>query len=71
MNPDLATTRCMPAMTNLRITKIRARQRGVALLLMLLVVLFLKNGFYLEAINRKAAFKNNELLDDYIWVRLA
>lgn len=30
-----------------------------------------KNGFYLEAINRKAAFKNNELLDDYIWVRLA
>jgi ribosomal-protein-alanine N-acetyltransferase len=30
-----------------------------------------KNGFYLEAINRKAVFKNNELIDDYIWVKLA
>ncbi len=29
-----------------------------------------KNGFYLEAICRKAAYKNNELLDDYIWVKL-
>lgn len=30
----------------------------------------LKNGFYLEAINRKAAFKNNKVMDDYIWVKL-
>jgi ribosomal-protein-alanine N-acetyltransferase len=29
-----------------------------------------KNGFYLEAIHRKAAYKNNELLDDYIFVKL-
>ena len=29
-----------------------------------------KNGFYLESIGRKAAYKNNELLDDYIWVKL-
>ena len=29
-----------------------------------------KNGFYLEAINRKAVIKNNEVIDDYIWVRL-
>lgn len=28
-----------------------------------------KNGFYLEAIHRKASFKNNELVDDYLWVR--
>ena len=28
-----------------------------------------KNGFYLEGIHRKAAFKNNELIDDYIWVK--
>ena len=29
-----------------------------------------KNGFHLEAISQKAAYKNNELLDDYIWVKL-
>lgn len=29
-----------------------------------------KNGFYLEAISRKATFKNNQLIDDYIWVKL-
>jgi [ribosomal protein S5]-alanine N-acetyltransferase len=29
-----------------------------------------KNGFYLEAILRKAAIKNNEIIDDYVWVRL-
>jgi len=29
-----------------------------------------KNGFYLEAINRKAAIKNNEVIDDYVWVKL-
>jgi ribosomal-protein-alanine N-acetyltransferase len=29
-----------------------------------------KNGFYLEAIHRKGAFKNNELIDDYVWVKL-
>jgi ribosomal-protein-alanine N-acetyltransferase len=29
-----------------------------------------KNGFYLEAIHRKGAFKNNELIDDYLWVKL-
>ncbi|MDB5210811.1 MAG: family N-acetyltransferase [Sediminibacterium sp.] len=29
-----------------------------------------KNGFYLEGIHRKAAFKNNELIDDHIWVKL-
>jgi len=29
-----------------------------------------KNGFYLEAINRKASFKNNELIDSYMWVKL-
>jgi ribosomal-protein-alanine N-acetyltransferase len=29
-----------------------------------------KNGFHLEAINRKAAFKNNELIDDHVWVKL-
>ena len=30
----------------------------------------LKNGFYLEAIHRKAAFKNNQFLDDYVWAKL-
>ncbi len=30
----------------------------------------LKNGFYLEAILRKAAIKNNKLIDDYVWVKL-
>jgi ribosomal-protein-alanine N-acetyltransferase len=29
-----------------------------------------KNGFYLESIQRKAVIKNNEILDDYIWVKL-
>ena len=29
-----------------------------------------KNGFYLEAINRKAVFKNNKVMDDYVWVKL-
>lgn len=29
-----------------------------------------KNGFYLEGVRRKAVFKNNVLLDDYIWVKL-
>lgn len=29
-----------------------------------------KNGFYLEGIQRKAIFKNNELIDDYVWVKL-
>lgn len=29
-----------------------------------------KNGFYLEGVRRKAVFKNNVLMDDYIWVRL-
>ncbi len=29
-----------------------------------------RNGFYLEAIRRKAAIKNNILMDDYIWVKL-
>lgn len=28
-----------------------------------------KNGFYLEAIHRKAVIKNNEILDDYVWVK--
>ena len=30
----------------------------------------LKNGFYLEAIHRRAAFKNNQFLDDYVWAKL-
>ena len=30
-----------------------------------------KNGFYLEAINRKAVVKNNTVMDDYVWVKLA
>lgn len=29
-----------------------------------------KNGFYLECIRKKAAIKNNVVLDDYVWVRL-
>ncbi len=29
-----------------------------------------KNGFYLEGIRRKAAVKNNLLIDDYVWVKL-
>jgi len=29
-----------------------------------------KNGFYLECIRKKAAIKNNVILDDYVWVRL-
>lgn len=29
-----------------------------------------KNGFYLEAINRKAVIKNNLLIDNYLWVKL-
>lgn len=28
-----------------------------------------KNGFFLESIRRKAAIKNNEIVDDYVWVR--
>ncbi len=29
-----------------------------------------KNGFYLECIRKKAAIKNNLVLDDYVWVKL-
>lgn len=29
-----------------------------------------KNGFHLEAINRRSIIKNNEIMDDYIWVKL-
>ncbi|MFI5185810.1 MAG: GNAT family N-acetyltransferase [Chitinophagales bacterium] len=29
-----------------------------------------KNGFYLESIRKKAAIKNNLILDDYVWVKL-
>jgi ribosomal-protein-alanine N-acetyltransferase len=29
-----------------------------------------KNGFYLESIRRKAAFKNGSFFDDYVWVKL-
>ena len=29
-----------------------------------------KNGFYLESIRKKAAIKNNIILDDYVWVKL-
>ncbi|NCI47868.1 GNAT family N-acetyltransferase [Sediminibacterium soli] len=29
-----------------------------------------KNGFYLESIQRRAVIKNNQVLDDYIWVKL-
>ncbi len=28
-----------------------------------------KNGFFLESIHRKAAFKNNQLIDEYQWVK--
>ena len=28
-----------------------------------------KNGFYLEAIHHKAVIKNNEIMDDYVWVK--
>lgn len=29
-----------------------------------------KNGYYLEGVRRKAVFKNETLMDDYIWVKL-
>lgn len=29
-----------------------------------------KNGFFLESIRRKAAIKNNEIVDDFVWVKL-
>ena len=29
-----------------------------------------KNGFYLESIRKKGAFKNNVVIDDYVWVKL-
>jgi RimJ/RimL family protein N-acetyltransferase len=29
-----------------------------------------KNGFYLEGVRRKSVFKNELLMDDYIWVKL-
>ncbi len=29
-----------------------------------------KNGFYLEGVRRKSVFKNNTIMDDYIWVKL-
>jgi RimJ/RimL family protein N-acetyltransferase len=29
-----------------------------------------KNGFYLEGVRRKSVFKNNAIMDDYIWVKL-
>jgi len=29
-----------------------------------------KNGFYLECIRKKAAIKNDMILDDYVWVKL-
>lgn len=29
-----------------------------------------KNGYYLEGVRRKAVFKNQVLMDDYIWVKL-
>jgi len=29
-----------------------------------------KNGFYLESIRKKAAVKNDTILDDYVWVKL-
>ena len=29
-----------------------------------------KNGFHLEAIHKNSIFKNNELLDEHIWVKL-
>jgi len=29
-----------------------------------------KNGYYLEGVRRKSVFKNDLLMDDYIWVKL-
>ncbi|MBW0176760.1 GNAT family N-acetyltransferase [Sediminibacterium sp.] len=29
-----------------------------------------KNNFYLEAIKKKSVFKNNELMDEYLWVKM-
>jgi ribosomal-protein-alanine N-acetyltransferase len=29
-----------------------------------------KNGFYLECIRKRGAFKNNVVLDDHVWVKL-
>jgi [ribosomal protein S5]-alanine N-acetyltransferase len=29
-----------------------------------------KNGFYLESIRRKGAYKNKKIIDDYVWVKL-
>jgi len=29
-----------------------------------------KNGFYLECIRKRAAIKNDTILDDYVWVKL-
>lgn len=29
-----------------------------------------KNGYYLEGVRRKAVFKNEVIMDDYIWVKL-
>ena len=29
-----------------------------------------KNGFYLESIRSKSAFKNNRFTDDYVWVKM-
>jgi RimJ/RimL family protein N-acetyltransferase len=29
-----------------------------------------KNGFHLESIRKKGAFKNNVVIDDYVWVKL-
>lgn len=29
-----------------------------------------KNGFYLECIRKRGAFKNNIILDDHVWVKL-
>jgi [ribosomal protein S5]-alanine N-acetyltransferase len=29
-----------------------------------------KNGFYLETIRRKGAFKNGTFIDDFVWVKL-
>jgi RimJ/RimL family protein N-acetyltransferase len=29
-----------------------------------------KNGFYLEAIRKKAVVKNGKVYDDYVWAKL-
>jgi [ribosomal protein S5]-alanine N-acetyltransferase len=29
-----------------------------------------KNGFHLESIKKRAVFKNGEIIDDYVWVKL-